>query len=495
MELQFEKSVCSCLRKVVSQVQNQEQTQELRLPDAMPDIGRVLGCWGQILIRGKEWRTNAMSVSGGVMVWVLYAPEDGTECRTMETWIPFQIKWDLPDTQRDGTICILPLLKSVDARSISARKLMLRSVVSVLGEAMEPVEEEVYMPLSVPEDVQLLKQSYPMELPLEAGEKSFQIEEVSSPPNFGKIVRYELMPQITEQKVMTSRLIFRGTFKLHMLYMDMESQLQTWDTELAFAQYTDLDKEYGSSATAWIIPIVNGSELEPMEDGNLLAKVAMTAQYVIYDRQMIEVVEDAYSTTRQIMPQTQSLQLPMRLDMQTKQLDCPQTVSTDGNEVMDVAAFYEHPSVHQIEDTAQMEMNIQYLLLSRDGNGNIHNHTAKGECHWEIPSDPDNRMDVYPLVTGSASVNSMGDSAEVTPNLTGMVAAFTQMGIPMVTSLELGAENEPDPNRPSLILRRAGEQGLWSIAKECGTTVDAILMANHLQQEPTTGQMLLIPVS
>ena len=61
MELTFNKTACPCLRKAVRQIQTQEQTQEVRLPESMPDIGKVLGSWGQVLIRpvqpfGKECR-------------------------------------------------------------------------------------------------------------------------------------------------------------------------------------------------------------------------------------------------------------------------------------------------------------------------------------------------------------------------------------------------------------------------------------------------------
>ena len=66
MELQFNKEVCSCLRRLVDRSLAQEQTQEFRLPDGMPDIGRVLGAWGQVLIRSKEWRSGEMTISGGV---------------------------------------------------------------------------------------------------------------------------------------------------------------------------------------------------------------------------------------------------------------------------------------------------------------------------------------------------------------------------------------------------------------------------------------------
>ena len=67
MELQFEKTLCNCLRMCQPQVQSQEQTQEVRIPEGMPDIGTVLACWGQIVLRGKEWRSDAAGISGGVM--------------------------------------------------------------------------------------------------------------------------------------------------------------------------------------------------------------------------------------------------------------------------------------------------------------------------------------------------------------------------------------------------------------------------------------------
>ena len=132
MELQFDKSVMPCLRSVIHQVQNLEQTQEVKLTEGMPDIGRILASWGQLLIRGKEWRSGGMSVSGGVMAWVLYAPENGTSPRTLDTWIPFQMKWSLPEGTREGEMRAEGLLRSLDARSVSPRKIMLRAGISAL---------------------------------------------------------------------------------------------------------------------------------------------------------------------------------------------------------------------------------------------------------------------------------------------------------------------------------------------------------------------------
>jgi hypothetical protein len=67
--------------------------------------------------------------------------------------------------------------------------------------------------------------------------------------------------------------------------------------------------------------------------------------------------------------------------------------------------------------------------------------------------------------------------------------------IGMVTGLEIGQQKKQDPNRPSLILQRAGDLCLWDLAKRTGSTVEAIRRVNGLEQEPAPDQMLLIPIA
>ena len=141
MELQFRKSTIPYLNQVLREVQNQEQTQEIRLTDGMPDIGKILCAWGQVVVRSKEWRNDSTSFSGGVMVWVLYAPEDGTQPRTLESWIPFQMKWDLPRDSRDGTLRIKPLLRFVDAFCGKRVAWAWYAAVSILSLLLSPDKE------------------------------------------------------------------------------------------------------------------------------------------------------------------------------------------------------------------------------------------------------------------------------------------------------------------------------------------------------------------
>ncbi len=100
-ELQFQKTGIPCLKGGPSGAENQEQTQELRLPEAYPDVGR---CWEPSACRccGARSGGGRRSASPPELPSVLYVPEDGSEVRSLQTWVPMEFVWDLPETDRDG---------------------------------------------------------------------------------------------------------------------------------------------------------------------------------------------------------------------------------------------------------------------------------------------------------------------------------------------------------------------------------------------------------
>lgn len=500
MELQFNKTALPCLRQAVREVQNQEVTQEVKLSDAMPDIGKVTGVWGQILIRSKEWRSGSMNVSGGVVVFILYAPEDGSEMRSMEAWLPFQMNWDLPDTQRDGTILVSASVRSVDARSTSARKLMVRANVSILGEAMEPSQTDIFTPGDVPEDIQLLKRSYPILYPKEAGEKVFVMDETltmpASCPAVGKLVRYSLQPELIDQKVMAGKVVFRGAAIVHILYRTEDGELKCWHFEIPFSQYTELEHEYETDADARVTMAVTSLELEQDGENALLLKAGLIGQYVVYDRPVVELVEDAYSPDREVQPLIQSFDVPVILEKRTETLPAEAaTEMKDAAFVVDTVFYPEQPRLRQNGDAAEAELQGTFHMLCAGPDGSIHNANARWEGKFSMPSDPANRVDASVWVTGKTQGSLMGENAAMRADVMLNLEVTARQGLSMVTALQVGEKREADPGRPSLILRRAGQERLWDMAKRCGSTVAAIQKANHLSDEPEDGQYLLIPVS
>ena len=498
MQLQFHKSTIPFLATAVQAVKNAEVTQEVRLSDGMPDIGRVLTTWGQIILRSKQWQGDLVTLSGGVMVWSLYAPEDGTEPRAVESWIPFQLNWDTERVDREGPVLISPLLRFVDSRSVSARKMMLRAGVSALAQGMYQKEAELYAPGELPEDVQILKNSYPLQLPVEAGEKTFLLDEELSMPGMDqgvKLLSYRVSPEITEKRVLSDKVVMKGNGNLHLVYRDGEGRIHSWDHDLPFSQLAELDSIQDADAQADIRMGVTSLEADLAEPGNLRIKCGMVAQYLIRNRRLVDVVEDAYSPFRPVEPEMETLELPVILEDRREFVTAQQSIPGGNGQIADAVFYPDFPRQRRYDDAVELEVPGLFQTLVYGENGSLQGVNSRWEGSLNLPSGEDTQTAVTAVSSGRVQTAVGTDGLLLTSPVQMQLQSNSSQGIPMVTGLEVGELEEPDASRPSILLRRADGESLWQIAKQSGSTVSAISSANGLEGEPDESRMLLIPVS
>ncbi|MBR3950135.1 MAG: DUF3794 domain-containing protein [Oscillospiraceae bacterium] len=496
MEQGFERTGIAYLDTVLEEVQNTEQTQEIRIPDGMPDVGKILCAWGQVILRGKEWREGSVSCSGGLMVWVLYAPEDGSRERCLESWIPFQLRWDIPEGIPEGKIHLGLLTRFVDARAISPRKLMVRAGIAGRVQVLCPGEAELYRRAEVP-GMQLLHSTYPLRLNREAGEKTFELEESLAVPDSvpvpEELVYYRMEPKVTEKKILSDKLMFRGKGELHLLYRSEEGQLHSWDFEIPFSQLAPLEKEHGPEAQAELSLVNVELGLDLDDEGRMRLKGAMAGQYVISDRILVEMTEDAYLPGKRLRLEKREVELPVILQQRRENIYAEQTLSADANLVVDTCFLPDHPRQRRMEDGVDMEIPGGLQVLYYGPDGALGSVSGKWTGQHRMGADGESSLAPLPLTAQAHTLTGNGQLI-VKLELPLEITASARQRLEMVTDIEPGETVAPDPNRPTLILRRAGEERLWDLAKGSGTTVEAIRRINRLAGEPEPGQLLLIPV-
>lgn len=498
MELQFKKESMSWLHCPVREVRNLEQTQELKLTEGMPDIGRVLAAWGQPVLRGKEWNSSSFGASGGMMIWALYAPEDGSPVRCVQGWIPYQMQWDLPAGTPEGQIRVSMAPRFVDARSVSPRKMMIRAGMSVLGEGFAPEEGVVYTPEELPEDVQLLTNTYPIRLRMEAGEKTFRLDEElilpASCPAPQKLIYGALHPAVTDHRVLSNRLVFRGDANLHVLYMSEEGQLFSWDFPVSISQFADLKGSYGNDAQGDFSLMATDLELDVDEEGHIRLKCGVTAQYTVEDLRMIRAAEDAYSTVRTLDTIHSELSLPAIAETSQRSLEARQAVRQEANIVADVSFLPDFPRQRMNADKLELELPGTFQVLYYSPEGTLQSASARWEGRLDLDAHPDIRLELPLCSCPETRAEPDAEGILLSAEMPVVWKTVLQQELSALSAMELGEIADPDPGRPSLILCRAGEDSLWQIARENGSTVDAIRRASGFEGEPTPGQMLLIPV-
>ena len=497
--MQFSKKTLRCLGCAVQEVKNTELTQEIRLPDGLPDIGRVLMSWGQVMLRSKQWQSGEIELSGGVKVWTLYAPEDGTEPRVTESWLPFQLRWDTGNVDKEGPVRMMPLLRFSDSRSISARKMMIRAGVGVLAQGLYPMEAEWYLPEEVPDDVQILRQTYPVRLPVDAGERVFQLDEdlelASAGISDSKIICYTVTPEVTEKRVISDTVVFKGCTNLHLVLRDTGGIIQNRQFDLPFSQMADLDGTYGPEAQADVRIGVTDLEADMNESGQLRLKCSMVAQYLVDDCQILELAEDAFSPHRKVSFETSELILPLILEEKTEIMKAEQLLPGITGQIADSRFYPDYPRIRKTTEAVEMEIPGLFQTLYYGDDGMIQSSNVRWEGSMTVSADPD--IDMRFLLQHSGQVQAMTgmDGLMVGSSIGLRLRSKAGRGLVMITSMELGQLQDAAADRPSVILRRCGNDSLWDIAKESGSSVCAICEANGITSQPQSDRMLLIPVS
>lgn len=494
MEQEFEKEKLSCLDTLVCQTQNSELTQELKLSEGLPDVGRILTCWGQEILRTKEWRLDEVVVTGGVMVWVLYLPEEGGAPQTVNTWLPFQMKWELPEGAPEGMIRVCARIRSADARTVSPRKILVRCGVGLRTEAAVPAGAETIRTGDAPEGVELLREKVSLSLQKELGERTFFLEEELTPGGAEKLLYYSLSPEILEQKVMGNKIAFRGNGNLHVLCLCEDGQAAAEDFSLPFSQFADLSETYGTQAQADLIPAVTDLELELDEEGKLRLKAEVLGQYRITEPTELEIVTDGYAPGRKLELERSTLELPRILDSQEKRIAAEQSTAAQSGSLVDSRVLADFPRQRKTEAGVALIFPGSFQTLCYGDDGTLLAAGGRFEAEQMVPAGEAVTVTAWIGKPAEPQIGFENGTMTFRTELPVGIRQETREPIPVITGLTLGENRERDANRPSLILRRNSGVRLWDLAKEAGSTVEAIRKANALEGDPTPGQMLIIPV-
>ena len=479
--MELKKTAFSYLEPLYMESRVFEQTQELRLAEGMPDAEKVLGVWGQPVLRSKDWRTDTVGFSAGLLLWVLYQPEDGSTPRMLEGWVPIQGKWTLPEETPEGKLLLDLTAAFLDGRTTSPRKILVRCGLGACLQALAPAEGAQYTPEKLPEDVYVLERTVPLRLNAQAGEKLFQMEESLGE---GKVLCYTVRWNITDQKVVGNKLAFRGSVEIQAMMEGDTPESRSF--AFPFSQFAELDETFGTAAEAEVTMAVTSAEL----DGTVL-KLGLTAQYVITDLTEVHTIEDAYSNQRSVeLTMTENF-LPAILDKRWETVSCQGKLPEQIPGAVQMSAWMDPVGIQRREEGTRLTVRGTAQILW-EGENRLQGTQSKLEGERLLTSQGE--ATVTACQPGQPQPD-LSSRENITCEMKCRVVTLRRDGLPQATAIELGEAAPPSPDRPSVILCRGEGKSLWEIAKQTGSSVEAIQKANNLEGSPAPGQMLLIPIA
>lgn len=490
MELEFHEERLRFLAQTRCGRLCQELTAEMTVPETMPEIARVVDCFGTVTVQNRSVDSGSVSVGGGIQAGVLYVPEGAEgELQRIDVYLPFTATRKLPAPEGSVLFC-RAWLRSVEARFINARKVLVRANLCSELKLLSPSEWAMHRLDRAPAGLECRQNVYPMCLPVCTAEKELQIaDELLMPETCvaaDSLLKWTADAVITDSKVVGDKAVFKGELRLRVLCRDEAGSVGAWAGAVPFSQYAELSCEPGEAAELQVTPLLRHAEVDTdgqIDSRRLLLNVTLGAQITVTAPVPVTLTEDAYYLGGHFAPEWETRTMEPLLDRQSATAELALDLPQEAEKLIDWTLLPDSPA--EARGASELESAVWVNLLYRDGSGALQGQIQRCTARTGCSGAADSVTECAVADAGGAEMRE----GRLRLNLQADCKTWGQMNCRNLC----GGTAEPGPtgDRPSLIVRRGSGQ-LWELAKENGSTVAALRAANGLDADALEEERLLL---
>ncbi|MGE4275800.1 MAG: SPOCS domain-containing protein [Lawsonibacter sp.] len=505
MELEFDRNTMIYYETVANMTVCQEETLESIVPDACPDILRIVDVCGQAILTSKQAKERTAVVSGMVRAYILYQPENSSGLRRMEVGIPFTCQVDAPNLTEQGTVLARPRLRRAEARALNPRKVLLRVDLAVDITACQPMQRSVCCGVLNEETNAICQRQFNgetyqlfsvQEKPFTFSEQVKLLAGQGEPP---QVLAIRAEPLCTEHKLIGSKLIFKGTVDLHLLLQESSGSLSSSHESLPFSQIMEVPgAEEGGDGQVFVELTDLQYDPDSTDSRSMEVSMEFLAQVQVRSRRSVTLLQDLYSTAWQTEVDAE-VQTLCRFGEQSVRPQAVRELLETGEMVRSVIdSRIALGQMSQNRDGEQMDLSVECWLtvLYLDENELVQCVRRTVQVSTQIDCPAGYQCNCVSLCPDDIFASPAAGGVEVRFTVEFQYLTICPYSVASVKGGRLGeVRASEDGPRPSIVLRLAAPgEGIWEIAKAYGTTKEQILQANELEQEELPEEkMLLIP--
>ena len=303
MELELERTALDGFTAVLDTAVAQEETMESIVPDACPDLLGVCDTEGVVCLHRKEAMEGRVELSGTIHAMLLCQPEGEVGLRRLEVDLPFTCTADAAAITPGCKVVAEPRLRGADARLVNPRKVLVRADLAVDVQVFAPVADWACASVLEPEQAGVEQLSEPCQtcVTVCVQEKPFPFsDELTLPgsrPEGSALLKWRVALECGEAKVIGSKLIFKGSARLQVLYRCADGGLSTGEFELPISQLMEVSGA-GEEAMCQVGLVLTDLSCE-LDDGDgrtISVSMGLLAQAVVREERSMTLLTDVYST-------------------------------------------------------------------------------------------------------------------------------------------------------------------------------------------------------
>lgn len=486
---------------------------DLIVPEARPDIGRVLQVDAFPKINGNEVQTDRILVYGKVDFRVMYMPEKTDEgIKTLYASASFTDVSDMQGMTPGMNLSVESQTERVNFKVINGRKLSLKSDILVSAAADDEKERELISDINN-KNIEVLKEKNEYISFDKTQISGFEIEDIvpipSSQPLAEDIIKADFSISDYTDKVINNKVIIKGRGKLCAVYKDSEnSELNVLEGEIPFTEVIDfegIDEKMRSMVS--LTPKGLKYEIKGDERGNINAlniTADIETKIRAIDTSDIEYIKDCYATKYECNTDCEEISLSSLKGTFSKQTALKDIVSPgDKNakieRIYDVICDVYANRVKIGDSEVELDGSADVYVLYMTGDKDRPLASMKKEIPFKesisVPSAYEGCVCDIDLTAFGISYSLSGENgAEVRLNIKTDGAVYEKQSVFAISNISID-ETAPEKKMPSVTVYFAGaDDSIWDIAKKYKTSESLIRSVNHLESgEIKKGDKLIIP--
>ncbi len=510
------------VKKILHQISRKSEAvsqitfdEDYNVPDARPDVGRMIQKKGEVTIGDVQISEGKARVFGGLAFHLLYV-SDGERRRICQLSgeLPIDETIHLDGLTGGDKVCITWEVEDLNLHLINSRKLGVRAIVTLHAWIEELCDLAVPMEIRGESDVAVKRQEYRVvELAVQKKDVLRVKKELTIPsgkPELHEILWQDLEVRGLDLRSEEGRVSAQGELFVFCLYSDGEEDHPLQWVEQALPFQAEVECQ---GCISEMIPRIESTlgqttlEIQPDSDGEervLQAEAVLELDICLYQEETVSLLQDVYHPHRECIPKVQEetlesllirnsskCRLTDKLQMRVPKNKILQICHSDGKIKIDEERIVENG----IEVTGVVELRALYVVSDDEmpfyaaETAIPFRHTIEvpgigPDCRYELQSSIDQLSTTMP--------DSSDIEAKVVLNLNALVFRRRKERV-----MQYVEEKDRDPEElqklPGITCYfvKPGDT-LWDIAKKFYTTTDKIRELNELKTETLTPMQQLL---
>ncbi|WP_129721627.1 DUF3794 and LysM peptidoglycan-binding domain-containing protein [Xylanivirga thermophila] len=503
MAIEFTRDLIKIDEVVGEQLSQALVEADIIVPEAKPDIAKILDVLGRVVINSKEAIQDKVMVEGTIKYNILYVADgDNQYLDSMDVETSFTHYIDMPDIKPKMVPYVNIYVEHLDYDIINSRKISIKAVLDVNAKVNQELQLEAIKDFKDEEKVQALKDDIMISTSQGQGVSQAVIREDvvldDDMPSIHRILREKVQTTIDDKRTADNKIVVNGTIDVGILYLCEEDSrpINYFDCQIEFGHFVDIPGAYqGMDCDANVT--VEDVYVEAREDINgelriIGIEVLLSVEGEVFEIENKRIVTDAYSPQTRLQLKKRSVKLVESMGEGQSQTVVKESISfpqgmPEADEVM-------HVSVQPIisdEEIREGQVIIEGILASniiyRSGEmgGVVGNFQEDIPFRQAVEINGINE-DMYSKsslqVEDVKFVLLSPDEMELKVNIAARSEVWTISEKEILLGFEEVEDKEPNEGGIFIYFVKPRDN-MWNIAKRYNTTIENILKYNDIEDE------------